>query len=81
MNAGDQFLTADEMSAVRQAGDLWGTLCKVAGNGPTRDNDLHELIVHVHAIQQAVMSQAAGRAYPGTYRLLGETLRTEDAES
>jgi len=67
-------LTTDEATAIRQAGDLWGTLCKIVGTGATRDADLAELIVHVHAIQQAVMSQAAGRAYPNQYRLLGGTL-------
>lgn len=67
-------LSDDEQLAIRQAGDLWGTLCRVVGDGPTRDSDLDELIHHVHAIQHAVMGQAAARAYPATYRLLGSTL-------
>ena len=68
-------LTEREQAAVQKAGDLWGDLCAIVGDGPTRDHDLAELVVHIHAIQQAIMSQAAGRAYPGQFRLLGETLR------
>jgi len=69
-----QYLTVDETTAIQQAADLWGTLCKVVGTGRTRDHDLGELVAHIHAIQHAVMSQAAARAYPNVYRLLGEAL-------
>lgn len=67
-------LTDAEHAAIRMAGDLWGLLCRIVDDGPTREADLGELIPHVHAIQQAVMSQAAGRAYPELYRRLGSTL-------
>lgn len=67
-------LTDAEQAAVQKAGDLWGDLCAIVGDGPTRDADLHELIVHIHAIQHAVMAQAAARVYPSTFRLLGERL-------
>lgn len=67
-------LTVGEREAIDLAGRLWGALTRVVGSGRTRDADLHELVVHVHAIQQAVMSQAAGRAFPGEYRLLGEVV-------
>jgi hypothetical protein len=46
--------------------------------GLTREADLHELVVHIHAIQHAFMSNAAARAYPTEYRRLGSTLREED---
>lgn len=46
----------------------------IVGDGPTRDDDLNEVVVHVHALQAMVLSQAACRAYPGQFRLLGETL-------
>jgi len=29
---------------------------------------------HIHILQRMVLKQAAARAYPGRYRLLGETL-------
>lgn len=70
-------LTEAEHRAIRQAGDLWNTLVEIvnAGGANTADEDCRELVVHVHAIQHAVMAQAAARAYPDTYRPLGGTLR------
>ena len=76
-----ELLTKDEHEAITKAGQLYGLLCRIVGTGPTRGADLNELIPHIHAIQQAVMSQAAGRAYPMEYRLLGETLRPSSEES
>lgn len=67
-------LTEEEHRAVQLSGELWGVLCRIVGDGRTRDADLGEAIVHIHALQHAVMSQAAARAYPDRYRLLGETL-------
>ena len=71
-------LTEAEQAAVTATADLWRMLGGIVGDGPTRDADLRELIVHIHAIQQAVMSQAAARAYPDTYRRLGETIETRE---
>lgn len=68
-------LTDRELAAAELAGRLWSELCQVVGPGPTRGADLGELVVHIHAIQQAVLSQAAARAYPDRFRLLGESLR------
>lgn len=67
-------LTPDERMAILQAGDLWATLCRIVGDDRTREADLGELVIHIHAIQHAVMAQAAARAYPDLYRLLGATL-------
>lgn len=67
-------LTDREQQAIVKAGDLWGDLCAIVGDGPTRDADLNELIVHIHAIQHTIMGQAAARAYPEQFRLLGLTL-------
>lgn len=77
----DFLLTDRERQAARRAGELWGDLCAIVGDGPTRDADLHELVVHIHAIQHAIMSQAAGRAYPAEFRLLGSTLRVDEGSS
>lgn len=68
-------LTDDEHRAIRQAGTLWNTLCRTVQDGPSRDGDLAELRIHVHAIQHAIMAQAAARAYPSLYRPLGGTLQ------
>jgi hypothetical protein len=53
---------------------LAGLLGQVVGNARSRAGDMAELIPHIHAIQQAILSQAAARVYPGEYRLLGEVL-------
>jgi len=55
--------------------ELWNHLVRnVVGNGRSRLGDLGEIAGHIHGIQHAVMSQAAARAYPDRYRLLGEHL-------
>lgn len=66
-----ELLTAAEHDAVAQAAELWGSLTAIVADGPARAGDLSELIFHVHAIQRAVLKQAAARAYPDLYRLLG----------
>lgn len=69
-------LSEAEMRAMGLTVDLVHVMCKeVIGHGPTRDADVREFVHHVHVIQQAILSQAAGRAHPELYRLLGETLR------
>lgn len=70
-------LTADERRAMKVSADLWNLLNVIVGNGPSRLNDLRELAAHIHGIQHAIMSQAAARAYPDLYRLLGSSLREE----
>lgn len=66
-----ELLTAEEREVVDLAGQLWNKLCKVVGQGKSRDADLREAVIHVHALQQFVLSQAAARAYPDLYRPLG----------
>lgn len=64
-------LTPDEHRAVAMAAELWGQLRVITADGPAREGDLSELVFHIHAIQRAVLKQAAARAYPDLYRLLG----------
>lgn len=65
-------LTDAERDAVRMAGELYTHIAEhVTGDGPAWDADLAELAAAVHVIQRAVMAQAAARAYPGEFRLLG----------
>jgi hypothetical protein len=71
----DAPLTEAEHAAIRKAAELWNALCSAIPDGPTRAADLGELVAHVHAIQHAVMANAAARAYPDLYRPLGGTLR------
>lgn len=77
-----EYLTKAEHEVIALTGKIY-TLVRdeIAGHDRTRDEDLAEIQVHlsaiqahVHAIQHAAMGQAAGRLYPGQYRLLGEVL-------
>jgi hypothetical protein len=68
-------LTAAEQRVIAMMGEVWDLLVReVVTHGPTRDEDLRELIAPVHLIQRYVGSQAAARAYPTQFRALGETL-------
>lgn len=64
-------LTDDEHEAMRLTAELGKVLGLVVGQGAPAKDDLNELIGYIHHIQRAVLSQAAGRAYPKRYRLLG----------
>lgn len=68
-----EFLTADERQFVRQAGELYNLACTIVGSGDTRSADVTEFAFHIHGLQHLVMAQAAARAYPGEFRLLGES--------
>jgi len=46
----------------------WNSTPKV-GSG-----DLDEMVFYIHGLQHMVMAQAAARAYPEQYRLLGRSL-------
>lgn len=69
-------LTPAEKSVLDTIARVWGQISTyVIDDGPSRDNDLLELGVHFHAIQNMILAQAAARAYPDRFRLLGEQLR------
>lgn len=77
----DEMLTVDELAAMALTVDLVNLVCqKVISNGRSREGDVNEFVHHIHIIQQMIMSQAAGRAYPERFRLLGGEVakRTED---
>lgn len=74
-----KLLTPHEMEAVRQAGLLYNYIAEnVVTDGPTREADLTELSTAIHTVQRAVMAQAAARAYPAKFRLLGGTVKVLD---
>lgn len=74
-----ELLTDAEHRAMDLTAQLWNLLCSdVVTEGPSRTKDLHELVHHIHAIQHTVMSQAAARAYPERYRLLGGVIDAAD---
>lgn len=69
-------LTDAEREAMDLTAELTGLVCqRVIGHGPTRATDVAEFVDKIHQIQHVILSQAAARAHPEWYRLLGETLR------
>ncbi|KLL11570.1 MULTISPECIES: hypothetical protein [Protofrankia] len=80
MSAGAELLTAQEKRVVELLAEVAGLLGEIVGpDEPARSGDVAELVHHVHAIQNTVLSQAAARAYPTVYRLLGGSLPTVPA--
>lgn len=67
-------LTPAELEAMSAIAAVVGHFATIVGQGPTRDADMREVVNHIHALQAMVMSQAACRAYPTEYRLLGESM-------
>jgi hypothetical protein len=73
-------LTEAEHKAVADAGRLYTFIAtEVIADGPTRDEDLAELTAAIHVVQRMVMGNAAARAYPAKYRLLGQVIAPVDA--
>lgn len=64
-------LTAEEHRAMELTAELWDAVAGLAGEGSPRNSDLAELRQHIHAVQHTILAQAAARAYPDRYRLLG----------
>lgn len=71
----EELLTSQEHKVIADAAQLWNDLCDIVGDGDSRDADLQEFYMSIHAIQRGVMKQAAARAYPDKYRLLGEVIK------
>lgn len=67
-------LTDAELDIVERLGLIWNDLCMIVGDGPSREGDLNEAILHIHALQHTVMANAAARAHPGRLRMLGGTV-------
>lgn len=74
-------LTESEHRAMAMTADLWNLLVgDVVGHGSAREGDIAELASDIHRIQERVLAQAAARAYPDKYRLLGCDLTTVEVE-
>lgn len=68
----DNMLTPDELRALDLITDVANMMGRIVGDGPMRDYDMNELALHIHALQRDIMKQAAARAYPSKFRLLGQ---------
>lgn len=71
-----ELLSADEHHAMDLLAELNRVMRRIvsAGVDPGNDSragDLREVTWHIHGLQNMVLSQAAARAYPERYRLLG----------
>lgn len=71
-------LTDHERAVIDQVGSLAHDFMDLVGDGDTAADDWAEILPHLHALQQAVMAQAAARTHPGRYRLLGQTIGDTD---
>lgn len=69
-----ELLTPAEHAFVALIGQAANLLNKIIGDGPQKVNDWNELVAPLHVLQRTVGAQAAGRAFPGMYRLLGYDL-------
>lgn len=65
-------LTREERCILQDLGDIASRMAEIVGQGPSRGGDIAEVVSVVHVLQNMILSQAACRAYPGVYRLLGE---------
>jgi hypothetical protein len=66
-------LTEHELKVMDLTADLASGLARTVGYRSTRQVDMAELMSHVHVLQAAILAQAAARAYPDRFRLLGGT--------
>lgn len=77
----DAALTDLEFEAMQKSGELAQIMRQIIGEGPNAYNDWLEATIHIHAIQNMILSQAAARAYPDTLRLLGQKLEPKSDAS
>lgn len=63
------FLTGAERALITKLGECMTAFKDIAGTD--HDADLDEVCDKIHQLQHTVMAQAAARAYPEDYRLLG----------
>lgn len=69
-----ELLTPLELEVMDRTAELVNMVSRVMGGGRARSGDWDEFVFYVHGIQRMILKQAAARAYPGRFRLLGEDL-------
>lgn len=71
-----ELLNEAEKQIVADLADISSRMANVIiAQGPNFAPDWNEAALHIHGIQNMILKQAAARAYPDVYRLLGESLR------
>jgi len=69
-----ELLTDRDHEMIRQLGQMYMDFKHILGPGVVAKGDLGEVARHIHALQHMVMAQAAARAYPDKYRMLGNQM-------
>ena len=67
-----------EHAIATKIADLASDFMALVGDTETAQEDFTVILPHLHALQQAVMSQAAARAHPSRYRALGDDIDLDD---
>lgn len=74
-----KLLTGPEHDAMKLTAELTNLVMRdVIGDEASRAGDVAEFVGMIHAIQHFIMAQAAARAYPSLYRLLGSKIEDRD---
>jgi hypothetical protein len=70
----DDVLTPAERALVQELGGCYTRLELLVPQGPNREGDLAEARAAIHVVQRMILAQAAARAYPAEFRLLGTVI-------
>lgn len=81
MTRGDFWITEQEREIISLLARIYNLFGEVTAAGPSRDGDMNEVALHVHALQRMAMSQAAARLFPSEFRVLGGTLAAEETSA
>lgn len=73
-------LTVDEREALELSGRLANVCRRIIGDGSQAEHDWAEMAHRIHAVQHSIMAQAAARAYPSEFRLLGGTIADQSGQ-
>jgi hypothetical protein len=77
----DGLMTPAEHRAMDMTADLYNLLCaEVIGHDRSREGDVAEIAADIHHIQERILAQAAARAFPDRYRLLGGEIVRHDID-
>lgn len=69
-------LTDVEHQALELTAELTNLVCgEIIAHGPSREQDVREFVAKIHDVQHLIMAQAAARAHPARYRLLGRVIK------
>ncbi len=73
----DELLTEEEHRLVQQLGSAASKFCTMFKH----PFDQEEFVQHIHACQNAVLAQAAARAFPSLYRRLDQAEEERDGSA